>query len=85
MNKILAFFGLTKISRVKNLTWLLHKYYVASVIDGVKRDFGAKQSTEFTFDGEKKWWYDEFDSIMTHHTDEVVVSNINPKFSCYSK
>ena len=78
INKLLAVFGLVKISRAKRLTTRMHEYYVQSVNDGVKRDFGASAAPDFVTSA-VAWWGNEFDRILGHQSDDVEIITA-PKF-----
>lgn len=78
INKLLAFFGLVKISRAKRLTTRMHEYYVQSVNDGVKRDFGATSAPDAVTNA-GAWWGNEFNRILVHQSDDVEIVTA-PKF-----
>ncbi|HBH47224.1 MAG TPA: hypothetical protein DDX98_01200 [Bacteroidales bacterium] len=72
MNRILAFFGLMKIKRAKNIGKEIHIFFERSVLDGVQRDFGVPPRNDPAEKAEK-WWEDAFDKLMTSHTDDVEI------------
>ena len=78
LNKMLAFLGLIKISRAKQLTTRMHEYYVQSVNDGVERDFGAASAPD-SISAAGAWWGNEFDRILVHQSDDVEIITA-PKF-----
>lgn len=78
LNKILAIFGLVKISRAKRLTTRMHEYYVQTVNDGVMRDFGVSTANNAVSDA-GAWWSNEFDRILVHQSDDVEITTA-PKF-----
>ncbi len=82
LNCILSFFGLMTIKRARTLTTHLHVYYVRSVQDGVKRDFNITPNPGAVMNS-SQWWHSEFNSIIRHHADDVVIANKNPKFAEY--
>lgn len=77
-NKILAFFGLAKISRVKRLTTRMHEYYVQTVNDGVMRDFGVSSQINAVSEA-GAWWSNEFDHILKQQSDDVKIIT-QPRF-----
>ena len=81
INKILYFFGLIKISRVKRLTRHLHIHYVSCVLHGVEEDFKVSRKPD-AIQKENEWWNSEFDSILLHHSDDVKITTI-PTFGDY--
>lgn len=81
-NKLLAFFGLVKISRAKQLTARMHGYYVQTVVHGVMADFGASPSNLFISDAEA-WWSNEFDRILANQSDDVEIIT-EPKFKDFA-
>jgi len=83
INKLLAFFGLVKISRAKRLTTRMHEYYVQSVNDGVQRDFGATSAPDAVTNA-GVWWGNEFDRILVHQSDDVEIITA-PKFKGESR
>jgi len=78
MNRLLALFGLIKISRAEHLTTLLHRHYAEAVVNGVLDDFGARPRPKFLTHTEA-WWKKEFRSVLKHNTDDVTITTI-PKF-----
>lgn len=77
-NKMLAILGLVKISRAKLLTTRMHEYYVQTVNDGVKRDFGATPEPDAVTNA-GAWWGNEFDRILACQSDDVEIVTA-PKF-----
>lgn len=81
LNWLLQKAGLVTIQRAKRLTRQAHKFYVASVVDGVYRDFGAKGSIG-AIDAAGQWWDDTFDTIMSENSDDISIIT-SPIFSNY--
>ena len=73
MNKLLTFFGLVKIKRVKCLTKLLHLYFNQCVINGVKEDFNVLPINNPQKTAEK-WWNEEFDRILKYNANDVTIT-----------
>ena len=74
MNKILSFCGLVKIKRVKHLTGLLHLHHTKCVTNAVLEDFNVP-ATINSQEAAGKWWDKEFDRILAHNTDRVIITS----------
>ncbi len=81
LNWLLQKIGLVTIQRAKRLTRQAHKFYVASVVDGVNRDFGVQMAPEAIADA-GQWWDKAFDDIMSENSNDISIIT-SPIFSDY--
>jgi hypothetical protein len=81
LNWLLQKVGLVTIQRAKRLTRRAHKFYVASVVDGVYRDFGANGKPG-AIEESCKWWDQTFDKIMAENSADISIAS-EPVFSDY--
>jgi hypothetical protein len=63
MNKLLAFFGLTTVSRAKLVSSALHVFYVRRVVQYAENDFGVKPA-EGHLEKAEEWWSREFSRLL---------------------
>ena len=80
MDKILLFFGLCRIKKVKNVTATMHRHFVACVQNGVESDFGVKPKPGYLPNKCDKWWKETFKDCMAFNSDDINITS-EPKFS----